>query len=172
MNPGIPRRAMLTLGLLLLPLLVYGQGTLADYERAQGLRKQFEGLALNLPGRVNWIEKTNRFWYRKSVKGGNEFVLVDAETLARHPAFDHEKLAASLSAATGEKYKALDLPFVSFAPPFTTLTFVDNERAIEFVVSDNRWRCELTNYNCTKLGPVERRGLAACPNTWPIDSSA
>src|SRR6266496_542841 len=102
MSLGISRRAaMLAVTCLFLPLLVYGQGTLADYERAQGLRKQFEGLTVNLPGRVNWIAKTNRFWYRKSVKGGNEFVLVDAETLARQPAFDHEKLAASLSAATG-----------------------------------------------------------------------
>ena len=95
------------LGLVLLPVIAGAQGTLADYERAQGLGKQFEGLAVNLPGRVNWIGKSNRFWYRKSVKGGNEYVLVDAESLAKQPAFDHEKLAASLSAATGEKYKAL-----------------------------------------------------------------
>ena len=100
-------KAVLLLGLVLLPVIAGAQGTLADYERAQGLRKQFEGLAVNLPGRVNWIGKSNRFWYRKSVKGGNEYVLVDAESLAKQPAFDHEKLAASLSAATGEKYKAL-----------------------------------------------------------------
>lgn len=142
--------------LFLLPVLVQAQGTLADYERAQTLRKQFEGLAVDLPGRANWIEKTNRFWYRKSVKGGNEFVLFDAETLAKKPAFDHEKLAASLSAASGEKYKALELPF-------TTLTFVDNEQAIEFVAGDSRWKCSLTNYSCTKLGPAERRGPGALP---------
>ena len=147
---------VLLLGLVLLPVIANAQGTPADYERAANLRKQFEGLALNLPGRTNWIEKTNRFWYRKSVKGGNEFVLVDAETLTQNPAFDHEKLAVSLSAATGEKYKALDLPFMVF-------TFVDNERAIEFIVGDNRWKCDLTNYNCTKLGPADRRGFGQLP---------
>jgi dipeptidyl aminopeptidase/acylaminoacyl peptidase len=153
----LARVGIWAVGFFLLPVAVYAQGTPADYERAQGLRKQFEGLAVNLPGRVNWIEKTNRFWYRKSVKGGSEFVLVDAETLAKKPAFDHQKLAASLSTASGEKYKALELPFTSTTPALTTLTFVDNARAIEFVLAENRWKCDLTTYNCTKLGPAERR---------------
>jgi dipeptidyl aminopeptidase/acylaminoacyl peptidase len=153
----LARVAIWAIGLCFLPAAVYAQGTPADYERAQGLRKQFEGLAVNLPGRINWIEKTNRFWYRKSVKGGSEFVLVDAETLAKKPAFDHEKLAASLSAASGEKYQALELPFAGATPGLTTLTFVDNARAIEFVLAENRWKCDLTTYNCTKLGPAERR---------------
>jgi len=39
----------------------------------------------------------------KSVKGGYEFVLVDAETRARTPAFDPQKLAAALWLATGQK---------------------------------------------------------------------
>src|SRR2546425_5003882 len=126
MKLGSPNRITILFGcLFLLPTIVCAQGTLADYERAANLRKQFEGLAINLPGRANWIEKTNRFWYRKSVKGGHEFVLFDAESLTRKPAFDHEKLAASLSAATAGKYTALDLPF-------TTLTYVDTEQAIEF----------------------------------------
>ena len=148
------RLAISSATFFLLPVLVYAQGTLADYERAQTLRKQFEGLTLNLPGRTNWIEKTNRFWYRKSVKGGNEFVLVDAETLAKDPAFDHDKLAASLSAATGEKYKAVVLPL-------TTFTFVDNQRAITFIAGDSRWRCDISNYTCNKIGPADRFGVAA-----------
>jgi hypothetical protein len=31
------------------------------------------------------IGKTSHFWYRKSVTGGNEFVLVDADTMTRKP---------------------------------------------------------------------------------------
>ncbi|MDQ2922359.1 MAG: S9 family peptidase, partial [Acidobacteriota bacterium] len=141
------REAVLFVSLVLVPVIANAQGTLADYERAQTLRKQFEGLAINLPGRTNWIEKTSRFWYRKSVKGGSEFVLVDAETLGKKPAFDHDKLAVSLSAATGEKYEALDLPF-------TILTFVDNERAIQFIAGDVSWKCELSDYVCKKIGPA------------------
>src|SRR5262245_65124315 len=76
--------------LLLLPAFANAQGTPADYERAAGLREKFQGLVAGAPDRANWIEKTRRFWYRKSVKGRYEFVMVDAENLAKKPAFDHE----------------------------------------------------------------------------------
>jgi dipeptidyl aminopeptidase/acylaminoacyl peptidase len=128
---------------------VYAQGTVADYERASKLREKFQGLAINVPERATAIEKTSRFWYRKSVKGGNEFVVVDAETLAKKPAFDHEKLATSLSEATGEKYTAVTLPFPFF-------TFVDSEQAIEFVTGGSRWKCGLSDYGCKKTGPAQQ----------------
>jgi dipeptidyl aminopeptidase/acylaminoacyl peptidase len=135
------------LGGLLLPSLIYAQGSQADYERANGIRNRFQGLAVNLPERANWIENTSRFWYRKSVKGGNEFVLVDAETLAKRPAFDHEKLATSLSSAAGGKYTAVTLPF-------NAITFIDNERAIEFAAAGSMWKCDLSEYACKKGGPA------------------
>ncbi len=141
---------MLFCSLLLLPMMAMmarAQGTLADYERAAGLRNKLQGLAVNVAERVNWIEKTSRFWYRKAVKGGHEFVLVDAETAAKRPAFDHERLAVSLSAAAGGKFTALVLPF-------TIITFVDNERAIEFRAAGSMWKCGLSDYACTKSGPA------------------
>jgi len=136
--------------LLLVSIVAYGQGTLADYERANGLRDRFQGRAIDLPGRATWIEKTSRFWYRKSVRDGNEFVLVDAATLSKRPAFDHRRLADSLSSASGEKFTALNLPF-------SAIIFVDDEQAIEFEVSDTKWKCSLSDYRCRKLGPTERR---------------
>src|ERR1039458_2478734 len=42
---------------------------------------------------------------------GAEFVLVDPAKGTRVPAFDHVKLAAALSAATGRTYAAGNLPF-------------------------------------------------------------
>src|SRR5580765_7755346 len=106
-------KAGLLVSLLLIPAIVRAQGTATDYERALALRNKFQALAFNIPDRVNWIENTSRFWYRKSVKGGNEFVVVDAETLAKKPAFDHERLAGSLSAASNEKLTALTLQLTS-----------------------------------------------------------
>jgi dipeptidyl aminopeptidase/acylaminoacyl peptidase len=137
------RRTALLLCIMLFPAIIFAQGTAADYERARSLRNKFQRLSVNIPENPNWIEKTSRFWYRKSVKGGNEFVLVDAETLAKRPAFDHEKLAASLSAAANGKYTAATLPF-------NTITFLDNERAIEFATSGSMWKCDLSDYTCKK----------------------
>lgn len=140
-------KTALILCLLLLPTIIYAQGIRADYERANKLRDKFQGLAVNVPERVSWIGTTSRFWYRKSVKGGNEFVLIDAETLTKKPAFDHAKLAASLSAAAGEKYTPLTLPFMS-------ITFVDNEQALEFAAAGSAWKCSLSDYACKKTGPA------------------
>ena len=156
-------KSLLFVGLLLLqqamlPVAAHAQTTLADYERASGLRERLQGLPINIPDRANWIG-TSRFWYRKSVKDGNQFVLVDADTLEKKAAFDHERLANSLSTASGQKYTALKLPF-------NTITFVDNEKAIEFFIPDSpngpppanrlapdgtRWKCELSDYSCKKL---------------------
>src|SRR2546429_7728628 len=129
---------------LVLPTIAHAQVTRADYDRVAGLRKKYEGLAVNIVDRPTWIGKTNHFWYRKSVKGGNEFVVVDAETLTKKPAFDHDKLAASLSNATGRKYTAVTLPFMA-------INFVDNEQAIEVIADGSRWKGGFSDYACHKL---------------------
>jgi dipeptidyl aminopeptidase/acylaminoacyl peptidase len=140
----------------------------ADYGRAYGLRDRVQDKVFNVPEAPAWVEKTTKFTYRKSVKGGNQFVLVDASAATRAPAFDHEKLAAALSAAANAKYTALTLPF-------STFTFVEDMKAIEFTTGGGRgggratgpgapgapavprWHCTLTDYQCT------RRTAAATP---------
>ena len=132
---------------LLVPMICLAQITAADYERAAKLREKFQGLTVNIPETANRIEDTSRFWYRKSVKGGNEFVLVDAAMPAKKAAFDHERLAVSLSAASAQKYTAITLPF-------TTFNFVDKETAITFAAAGSNWNCSLSDYTCRKTGPA------------------
>ena len=116
--------------------------TEADYQRANGLRQKMQGLALNVTGPMNWIGASDRFWYRKSVAGGNVFVVMNASTLEKSAAFDHDRLAKAL----GEKYTGLTLPFTEF-------TFLD-DHAIQFVMTGSNWRCDLDNYSCRNTGPV------------------
>src|ERR1035437_4818273 len=87
------------------------QGTLADYQRGQALGGKSQGLVVDIPGAANWIGETDHFWYTRSVRGGTEFVLVDAWAATKKAAFDHEKLAAAISLASGKPYTALTLPF-------------------------------------------------------------
>jgi dipeptidyl aminopeptidase/acylaminoacyl peptidase len=151
---------------LLVSVLAFSQVSTEDYDRANRLRQQYQGLATNVPEGANAIPNTSRFWYRKSVKGGNEFVLIDAETLSKKPAFDHGKLASSLSAAAGATYSAHTLPF-------TTFRFVDNERSIEFTAANATWRCELQAYACRREA-TPRAGQAAAeqrPPEAPIEES-
>ncbi len=119
------------------------QGTVADYQRAMGLRDKTQGLAVNVPEPATWVEKTTRFWYRKSVKGGNEFLLVDAATTQKRPAFDHEKLAASLTALIKP-----EKPYTGVTLPFNTFNFTDGERAITLTVANVLYRCNVAESAC------------------------
>ncbi len=130
---------------LLVTAELVAQGTVADYQRAIGLRERYESLTVNVPQPATWIEKTSRFWYRKSVPGGTEFVLVDAMTQQKKPPFDHQRLADALSAAIKpeKKYTPVTLPFTAF-------TFAEGDQAIEVTVQNEPWRCRLTDYTCER----------------------
>jgi dipeptidyl aminopeptidase/acylaminoacyl peptidase len=126
----------------------------------------------------HWFADNTRFWYRNDLRGGTrEFVVVDADKGVRGPAFDHAKLAAALSAATGTACRADQLPLGDFE-------FVDGTRAIRFAVDGVIWECDLTSYRCVKAnagaarppgeappsppapGPAEAAGP---PSPWPDD---
>jgi hypothetical protein len=139
-----------TLFLVIGSTFLSGQGIQTDYERAFNLRDELSRLALNMPGRPSWIEETNSFWYRKSVKGGFEFHRVDADKLKKEIAFDHERLAASLSKVLEEEVDPLDLPFRS-------IEFLDKGETIQFEIRGWKYTCNLTTYECEKDGLVERR---------------
>jgi dipeptidyl aminopeptidase/acylaminoacyl peptidase len=139
------------------------QGTLADYQRGQGLQAKARGLVVNTPGAATWIGESDRFWYSRPVSGGTQFMLVDAAAASKSPAFDHEKLAAAISAATGGHYTALTLPFAppaggrrGAASPVTTapLIFGDDARTLDFGTGGFLYKCDLADYTCVKGGPV------------------
>src|SRR5688572_31348858 len=126
----------------------FAQGTQADYDRALGLRRQYEAQVGHVPEAPRWIGRTHKAYYRRTVKGGHDFILVDADAKTRGPAFDHTGVAASLSKAIGKTYAALELPFNAFE-------FVDGERAIQFVAESATWRCTIADSACRKATPAE-----------------
>src|ERR1039457_4023010 len=143
------------------------QGTFADYERAQGLAAKARGLVANQPGAPNWIGESGHFWYSKTVKGGSEFVLVDAAAAVKRPAFDHDKLATAINAASGGHYTGLTLPFAPPAggrggggggrgaaaagtPQTAPLTFRNNDDTIDFGAGGSMYTCQLSDYTCVK----------------------
>jgi hypothetical protein len=115
------------------------------YTRFDSYANRLQDLARNLPGAPVWLPDSSAFWYRKTGGGNAEFVLVDAKAATKAPAFDHARLAASLSAAAGEK-------FTGNALPFTTISFTTGRQAVEFSAANARWRCTLGDYVCTRLG--------------------
>lgn len=133
--------------LVALPGLQAQSVTAADYERARGLSARYRALVVDAMETPTWVGNT-RLWYRKSVTGGNTFVMVDAtspEAPVRAPAFDHARLAAALGAASGVSYTGVTLPFASFS-------YVNGMQSISFTVDGVAWTCTLTDYGCSRGG--------------------
>jgi len=149
----------LAAAILIFPCGSYAQGTREDYQRAE----QF--LPGNLRHRVyvadvtpRWIAKRNRFWYRKAGTKAAEFILVDADQNATGPAFDHARLAESLSKALKREVQSTELPFDS-------IDFSDDGKSISFQIDATPWSCTLEKYDC-KRGPEPVAGQyeEASPN--------
>jgi dipeptidyl-peptidase 4 len=120
----------------------FAQGTLEDYQRAQKfLPGNLRHVVFPADVEPHWIEKSNRFWYRRASAKGTEFILVDAGRDTTAPAFDQAQLAAKLSEATKRQIEAFDLPF-------SDIEFVENEKAIRFSIDDAQWVCPLATYDC------------------------
>lgn len=137
-----------TLGLIactafLLAKPILAQGTLADYQRAQRFLAGNVRHLVFSAGMADWIGKTDKFWYAENSSAGKQFIVVDAASNSVHPAFDHQKLAAALSRATGESYSATNLPF-------EYIEFTENEAAIQFQLDGADWTCNLSDYRCSK----------------------
>ena len=90
---------------------------------------------------ANWYAP-DKFWYRILTADGSEFIIVDAAKRTKVHAFDHGKLAASLSSATGRSYKASMLPFQYY-------NYSADGKAIIFRADSKQWKCDLQGYACT-----------------------
>ncbi|HVW94649.1 MAG TPA: DPP IV N-terminal domain-containing protein [Mucilaginibacter sp.] len=131
-----------------------------DYEHAEKfLSYGTEPFIDNNSVRPEWLPD-GRFWYRNLIAQGSEFILVDPVKRTRARAFDHQKLAAALSAATGNTYTALMLPF-------TSISFTPDNKSIVFYADGKEWKADLKTYAVTEddsaagaesLGRGGRRG--------------
>jgi dipeptidyl-peptidase 4 len=122
--------------------------TAADYARAEKFMPyNVTPLVLHAGVRPNWLPD-DRFWYRVTTAEGSEFVLVDPAAGFREPAFDHVKIAASLSAAAGTAFDAQHLPFMEIA-------FSEDGRSVSFNAAGKRWKCSRVDSQCSAEGNAE-----------------
>jgi len=136
----------------------FAQGTLEDYQRAQRfLPGNLRHVVFVADIEPHWIEKTDRFWYRRISPKGSGFILVDADKNTVAPAFDQNELAKKLSQASNRQYEALDLPF-------TDIEFVDDAKAIRFQIDNLQWTCQLSTYKCETNQSPENPNAVLSPN--------
>lgn len=136
-------RKMLLAALVAAPLAAQERPTLtaADYARAEAtLGTRLGRLLFRGTVRPNWLAD-DRFWYRNAVPGGAEFLLVDPVRKSKARAFDHDRMAAALSAAADTAISPLGLTVVSLEP-------AAGGWRVELDVSRRRFTCDGAGTAC------------------------
>ena len=96
----------------------------------------------------HWIGEGEAFWYRSDDRDGHRFWRVEplASAERRRPAFDHARLAASLSALRDEPADPLALPFESID--------LSGEGEVSFRIAGAKgpesFRCTLDGAECAR----------------------
>ncbi|MBS1858452.1 MAG: DPP IV N-terminal domain-containing protein [Acidobacteria bacterium] len=136
-----PRRLLPVILLAASALSAQQKFIAADYQRAEKfMTYNTTPLVYHAGVRPNWLPG-ERFWYRVTTADGPEFILVDPAKGTRAPAFDRVKLAAALSAASGQTIDAKNLPF-------QTIEFTADGNSV-IVQASGRYRCDLAGTKCT-----------------------
>ena len=104
----------------------------------------------------NWVD-AERFWYRNNTPEGLEFILVNAKKRVRRRAFDHGKLAESLSEMTGKTFDPLELPFSQFF-------LSDDGQSIVFALKGRRYTYHISSSRLTSLKTLDKADPNAVPS--------
>ncbi|WP_274649256.1 S9 family peptidase [Paenibacillus humicola] len=118
------------------------RGTYARAERF--LPENAKKLAFRLDISPNWISGGERFWYRVQTSQGKRFMLVDTVKAVRRPVFDHTRLAAALSEASGRIYDGNQLPF-------DEIEMAADGGTVIVATPDSKWKCNLSAYECSLI---------------------
>jgi dipeptidyl aminopeptidase/acylaminoacyl peptidase len=119
--------------------------TAQDYARAERFLAQgVNDLVVGGAVTPSWLDD-DRFWYRTTTAGGSEFLLVDPAQRTRAPLFDHARLAAALSSASGQQYSAEQLPF-------TQIELSPDRASVSFALEGRRWSCDVRGNACHDVG--------------------
>lgn len=86
----------------------------SKYQRAEQLLPwNLSPKFINLTIEPCWLD-IHRFWFKRDLKEGYEFILIDGQQLTQAPAFDHERLAVSLSQLLHQQVNSKRLPVITF----------------------------------------------------------
>ncbi|MDR7211029.1 DPP IV N-terminal domain-containing protein [Flavobacterium piscis] len=124
-------------------LTSYTQGTLKEYKKANAVDSLFKNKVINTPKEFHWIGN-DYVWYSNNIPKGKEFLMVDSKQQKQSSAFDHDRLAESLSKISGKEVSSIDLPIdnLEFDKTLSTLVFTTDTLKIS---------CNLNTYELTKI---------------------
>ncbi|HYF68294.1 MAG TPA: DPP IV N-terminal domain-containing protein [Ohtaekwangia sp.] len=117
------------------------QGRVDDYRSAEKNLVLLKKAIFNTPTSFQWIAGTHEMWYVNNSRKGKVFMLVNADKQKHQPAFDHSRMAKSLS-----KVMKTDIDETSL--PFNWIQFTADQDSIEVQIDTATIMCNLKNYKC------------------------
>lgn len=128
---------------LLISSFAYGQTIDSLYKQADRFRDKYTDKYYYGLSDIKPVNELYSFWYLTRTPKGNEFFLINADKKEVSPAFDQQKLAASLA-------KVINKETDPYKLPFRTLQYSKNMDSIYFSVDDTRYICLLADYTLIK----------------------
>ncbi|HMM02422.1 MULTISPECIES: S9 family peptidase [unclassified Dysgonomonas] len=128
---------------LLISSFAYGQTIDSLYKQADRFRDKYTDKYYYGLSDIKPVNESHSFWYLTRTPKGNEFFLINADKKEISPAFDQQKLAASLA-------KVINKETDPYKLPFRTLQYSKNMDSIYFSVDDTRYICLLADYTLIK----------------------
>jgi len=144
--------------LILSQTISFSQGTADDYKRADDLARNTMSKVFYGNVRPSWIGKTGNLFYENLTPGGTEYVIVNAITRSKKPAFDQKKFITAFESATGKKAEAGKLPV-------RNIIFSEKLGSFAFNYDNYNWICNLKDYKIVKSDRVSERGPSG-PYNW------
>ncbi|MDG3581809.1 S9 family peptidase [Galbibacter pacificus] len=123
------------------------QGSIADYKRSVAVDTLFRDKVYNAPTDFHW-QDDNLFWYVNKTEKGDEYIKVNASKNRQELAFDHTKLAKSLSVLNKDTIQpgAINIHDLKF-----------KEDQLNFKTDSLELSCNLANYKLTIIKKLERK---------------
>ena len=127
--------------------------TAADYDRAaRFLGPNMTNVVIGGTVSPTWLPD-DRFYYVNGTAGGSEVILVDPTRRTRARAFDHARIAAALSTASGQRYTADSLPLQQ-------VRLSSGVDSVYFGIPTTGWACSTREVRCVVSRDAVNRAAA------------
>ena len=112
---------------------------------------------LNLDVTFKWIAGSDRFWFKRQTRSGDEFVVVDSATGQQRPMFDTGAMRAALNAARPGTVGAAELPI-------SELTFESSGSHLVVTTPSGHFDCDAPVTRCTERAAPPGPDLVVSPD--------
>ncbi len=138
----------------------------ADFELASKFsRENLRKMVYDLSVDPEWLEGSDKFWYKYKTSSGTDYYLIDPEEGTKSPLFENEKLASGMTSFLNKPFNPGDLPI-------RDIKFFDNNTMISFRTDSMLFNYNIEDQVLEYMGTVPKKKSVPRWVNFSPDSSA